>query len=71
MRFGKRLLEERKRLKLTQVALAVRIGVGSDTISKYERDLMVPSVPTLRALASVFGKTMDALCSEGAAEDAA
>jgi transcriptional regulator with XRE-family HTH domain len=67
MRFGKRIRAERERLNLTQVALAVRIGVGSDTISKYERDLMVPSVPTLQALARVFSVTMDDLCSESAA----
>lgn len=67
MQFGKRLRAERERLRLTQVQLAQAIGVGSDTISKYERDLMVPSVPTLRELARVFGKSMDSLCAEDAA----
>jgi transcriptional regulator with XRE-family HTH domain len=67
MRFGKRIRAERERLKLTQVALAVRIGVGSDIVSKYERDKLIPSVPTLQALARVFGVSMDELCEENAA----
>ena len=67
MRIGKRIRAERLRLQWTQVRLAVEIGVGSDSVSKYERDEMTPSVPTLQALARVFGKSMDELCSESAA----
>lgn len=67
MKLGKRIRAERLHLQLTQVELARAIGVGSDTISKYERDQMVPSVPTLQSLARVFGVSMDELCGNKAA----
>lgn len=66
MKLGNRIRAERERLGLTQVALAARIGVGSDVISRYERDLMTPSVASLRALAREFGVSMDDLVNQAA-----
>ena len=63
---GKLIRSERKRLGLTQVELGRLVGVGGDIISKYELGKLIPSVPSLQALARVFGMPMDELCSEAA-----
>ena len=43
----------RKRLGLTQVELAQRLGVISTTVSRWETGAAVPSEPTLRLLVAV------------------
>lgn len=66
MKLGPIIKAERKRLKWTQQQLATEVDVGSDVVSKYERGVLTPSVPTLQKMARAFGKTMDELCADAA-----
>ena len=50
-RLGKRIAARRKSLGWTQDALAERMGVDSETISRFERGAHLPSLPTLERLA--------------------
>jgi len=58
---GERLKTARTMSGLAQRALAERAGVSSMAISKYERDLDVPSSPVLLRLASALGVNLDYL----------
>ena len=58
---GKRIVENRKRLKLTQEQLAERLGVTAQAVSKWENDQSCPDITMLPKLAEVFGITTDAL----------
>lgn len=48
---GQRIKKRRKELKLTQSALAFRIGTDTSTISKWESDIHIPDGDNLIALA--------------------
>jgi transcriptional regulator with XRE-family HTH domain len=48
---GKRIAARRKSLGWTQDVLAERMGVDSETISRFERGAHLPSLPTLERLA--------------------
>jgi transcriptional regulator with XRE-family HTH domain len=50
-RLGKRIATRRKSLGWTQDALAERMEVDSETISRFERGAHLPSLPTLERLA--------------------
>lgn len=58
---GKRIMENRKRLGLTQDALAEQLGVTAQAVSKWENDQSCPDIATLPKLAEIFGITTDAL----------
>ena len=58
---GKRIVTHRKNLGLTQDALAERLGVTAQAISKWENDQSCPDITMLPKLAEVFGTTTDAL----------
>ena len=58
---GKRIMEHRKRLGLTQDALAEKLGITAQAISKWENDLSCPDIATLPRLAAIFGITTDEL----------
>jgi len=58
---GKRIAENRKRLKLTQDLLAEKLGVTAQAVSKWENDLSCPDIATLPKLAEIFGITTDEL----------
>jgi len=58
---GKRISYHRKRLGLTQDALAEKMGVTAQAVSKWENDQSCPDIATLPKLAQVFGVTTDAL----------
>ncbi len=58
---GKRIVENRKRLGLTQDQLAERLGVTAQAISKWENDLSCPDITMLPKLAEIFGITTDEL----------
>lgn len=51
--YGKRLLQERLRLHLTQKQLAAAGGVGRHAQSLYERDMSLPRAPYLAAITLV------------------
>ncbi len=58
---GKRIMEHRKRLGLTQDALAEKLGITAQAISKWENDLSCPDIAMLPRLAEIFGISTDQL----------
>lgn len=64
---GKRIVQNRKRLGLTQDALAEKLGVTAQAVSKWENDQSCPDITMLPKLAEIFGTTTDVLL--GVAEE--
>ena len=58
---GKRIAENRKRMGMTQDALAEKLGITAQAISKWENDQSCPDITTLPKLAEIFGMSIDAL----------
>ena len=58
---GRRIAAHRKRLGLTQDALAERLGVTAQAVSKWENDQSCPDITMLPRLAEIFDSTIDAL----------
>lgn len=58
---GRRIAAHRKNLSLTQDALAERLGVTAQAVSKWENDQSCPDISMLPRLAEIFGITIDAL----------
>ena len=61
--FGDNLIELRKYHAMSQEELAERIGVSRQTLSKYETGESLPDIEKCKALADVFGITVDDLIS--------
>lgn len=59
--FGEKLYRYRKAAKMTQNALAEKLGVGSKAVSKWENGAAKPTTEMLRKLAAVFGTTVEEL----------
>lgn len=64
---GKRIAEHRKRLGMTQDALAEQLGVTAQAVSKWENDLSCPDITTLPKLADIFHISVDELLGRGGA----
>lgn len=60
-RIGSAIKDRRDRLGLSQSDLAKQIGVPDMTVSRWERGKNVPEIHRLRALAGIFGCTIDDL----------
>ena len=58
---GKRIIENRKRLGLTQDRLAEQLGVTAQAVSKWENDQSCPDITMLPKLAEIFGISTDEL----------
>ena len=58
---GKRIMQHRKRLNLTQDQLAEKLGVTAQAVSKWENDQSCPDINMLPRLAELFGTSTDAL----------
>lgn len=58
---GKRIVQHRKRLGLTQDQLAEKLGVTAQAVSKWENDQSCPDISMLPKLAEIFGITTDML----------
>lgn len=58
---GERIVDNRKRLKLTQEQLAERLGVTAQAVSKWENNQSCPDITMLPKLAELFGITTDEL----------
>lgn len=58
---GKRIVQHRKRLGLTQDQLAEKLGVTAQAVSKWENDQSCPDISMLPKLAEIFGITTDVL----------
>lgn len=66
--FASNLMELRKIHDLSQEELAEKIGVSRQTLSKYETGESLPDIEKCKALADVFGVTVDDLiCYEKSA----
>ena len=63
MEFHETLQELRKQKGLTQQELAAKLYVSRTAVSKWESGRGYPSIDSLKALASCFGVTVDALLS--------
>ena len=58
---GERLKEARKKRKISQTAVAKKVGVKPSTISLYESDAATPSVEILIKLALIYNISVDYL----------
>ena len=58
---GRRIAANRKRLGLTQDALAEQLGVTAQAVSKWENDQSCPDISMLPKLAQIFAVTTDEL----------
>ncbi len=58
---GKRIVQNRKKLNLTQDQLAEKLGVTAQAVSKWENDQSCPDIATLPRLAEIFGISIDEL----------
>ena len=63
-RLGQRIAERRKELSWTQDQLAERLSVDTETISRFERGVTVPSLLTIEKLASLLKTSVADLLSE-------
>lgn len=61
IKLADRLVELRKQHKLSQEALAEKLGLSRQSISKWERAEASPDTDNLIALAEVYGITLDQL----------
>lgn len=64
--FGDRLAVFRRRTGMTQDALATRLGVSAQAVSKWERAVCCPDISLLPALADIFGISIDLLFGRSA-----
>lgn len=68
VRLGRNLVHCRKALALTQEQLAHRLGVETETISRFERGATLPSLKTLEKMASILNVRMTDLLDESQPE---
>ena len=61
LRMGARIARYRKENGLTQEALANRLGVTNQAVSKWEGDVCCPDIQLLPELADALGLSLDAL----------
>ena len=65
MTFGEKLNYLRKSAGLTQDDVARHLGISPQAVSKWENDLSCPDIMLLPEIAKLYGKTVDALLSNG------
>lgn len=61
MNIGKQIAEHRKKNSMTQEELSIKIGVSSQTISKWENEITMPDIMLLPVIADIFDVTIDSL----------
>ena len=72
MNFGTNVIYYRRKLGITQEALAERLHVSRQTVSRWETESTAPDVEMLISLCELFGCTMDTLVrGDAEAEDVA
>ncbi len=64
VRLPRNISKQRQALGLTQAQLAERLGVDTETLSRFERGKHLPSLLTLERLAGVLFMTVGELLSE-------
>lgn len=70
MNFSEILIQRRKQLGLSQEALAEKIQVSRQAVSKWETGEAMPDMTKLMALADALEMTLDALCGRNFPEQA-
>ena len=61
MELGKKIRQLRFKAGLTQEQLSEKLGIGSQSVSKWENAVAMPDISTLPLLAEVFGVSIDDL----------
>ncbi len=61
MELGKKIKQLRFKAGLTQEQLAERLGIGAQSVSKWENAVTMPDITTLPLLAEIFGVSIDDL----------
>ena len=61
MTVGEKIRMSRNKKKMSQQELSLKAGTHQKNISKYEKDLVVPSAITLKAIADTLEVTTDFL----------
>lgn len=64
MSFGQKVQDLRKEKDWSQEDLAKKLGTSTAVVSKYERDLVNPSVEVARKLCKIFKVTLDYLIND-------
>lgn len=64
--FGERFKALRRAKGLTQEAVAVKLNISGQAVSKWENDLSAPDISILPELADLLGVTVDQLLGRGA-----
>jgi transcriptional regulator with XRE-family HTH domain len=67
-RLSANIASQRKALGFTQAVLAERLGVDTETLSRFERGKHLPSLATLERLAGILRVTVAELLSEESPE---
>lgn len=70
MTLGEKIGSLRKKAEFSQAEFAEEIGVSRDTIGKYERGDIVPTIEKAKKMAEVLGVSIDFLASEEEREEA-
>ena len=61
MELGKKISQYRFKAGLTQEQLAEKLGIGAQSVSKWETGVAMPDITSLPLLAEIFGVTIDDL----------
>ena len=61
MELGKKIKQLRFKAGLTQEQLAEKLGIGAQSVSKWENSVAMPDITTLPMIAEIFGVTIDDL----------
>ena len=61
MELGKKIRQLRFKAGLTQEQLAEKLGIGAQSVSKWENQVAMPDITALPLLAEIFGVQIDDL----------
>lgn len=61
MTLGQNIKKYRKELELTQEQLAKKVGVIQSNVYRWEKDVVVPSIDTIKKLAKTLNISVDGL----------
>ena len=64
MTLREKLIVLRDKAGITQMALAHQLGVSRQAVTRWESGDTTPSMDKLKALAKIYGVSLDLLCSE-------
>ncbi|MEI3064219.1 MAG: helix-turn-helix transcriptional regulator [Oscillospiraceae bacterium] len=66
MTLREKLIVSRNKAGLSQMELAERLGVSRQAVSRWESGDTTPTMDKLKALAKIYGVSLDWLCSDAA-----